>query len=699
MYLSDDFISLYRRVEPPFGGNGLGHFVYLRTYSRWLPEYGRREHWYETCRRVVEYSMGLYQGPATYEQLQSEAEQLFDAMFYLKAFPAGRTLWVGGTESAYKNPTSQFNCSFVVLDEVKKFGELFYNLMLGCGVGFRVLFEDVEKLPKLNTKIVLANKPYNPKPKDERIEDTLVYEGDGSVLIVVGDSRNGWVSALDTYFKTIVRSDIESIVVNYDSVRPYGEPLKTFGGRASGHSALRDLFRNIHRTIQSSTDGKLVPVNVLDIANIIGYYVVVGGVRRTSEICLFSPDDLSILNAKVGLWEEGHENFGKVWRSMSNNSVYFTEKPTREYLRFIMESIQQSAEPGFINAEASSVRRPNYGGTNPCAEILLADRGFCNLSEISMPAFIRDDGTIDFDDLTHCLRLATRVGLRMTNVTLELPEWDIVQKRDRLIGPSIDGWEDAVALLKATEATTVDIDQLKQYMRNIVHQEVIAYAHEMRIPIPLLSTCIKPSGTLAQLPTTSSGVHKSFAPYFIRRVRISSSDSLAKAMLELGYPVYPENGQGPSVEEFNRLSRFDQTAALQNAQTWVVEFPVKTSATQAASEESALDQFNRYLSFQRNWSDHNTSVTIQVGDEEWESLFDAIYEHWDEYIGVSFLPKSNMIYPQMPYEEITKEEYERRLSYVVNGDLIVDTLNRIEGYDMATDLLDADCESGVCPPR
>lgn len=372
MYLSDDFISLYKNIIPPFGGNGLGHFVYLRTYSRWLPEYGRREHWYETCRRVVEYSMGLYQGPATHEQLKSEAEQLFDAMFYLKSFAAGRTQWVGGTESAYKNPTSQFNCSFLVLDELKKFGELFFNLMLGCGVGFRVLFEDAAKLPKLNTKIVLANKPYNPKPKDERIEDTLVYEGDGSVLIVVGDSRNGWVTALDTYFQTIVRDDIESIVVNYDSVRPYGEPLKTFGGRASGHSALRDLFRNTHRTVVSSPDGMLRPIDILDIANIIGYYVVVGGVRRTSEICLFSPDDVAILNAKVGLYEEGHENSSKKWRSMSNNSVYFTEKPSRDYLRFIMESIKQSAEPGFINAQASALRRPNYSGTNPCAKLISA---------------------------------------------------------------------------------------------------------------------------------------------------------------------------------------------------------------------------------------------------------------------------------------------------------------------------------------
>lgn len=210
----------------------------------------------------------------------------------------------------------------------------------------------------------------------------------------------------------------------------------------------------------------------------------------------------------------------------------------------------------------------------------------------------------------------------------------------------------------------------------------------------------KPSGTLAQLPTTSSGVHKSFAPYFIRRVRISSSDSLAKAMLELGYPVYPENGQGPSVEEFNKLSRFDQTAALQNAQTWVVEFPVKTKATKAASEESALSQFYRYIDWQRNWTDHNTSITIQVGEDEWEELFDAIYENWDEYIGVSFLPKSTGIYPQMPYEAITEEEYERRLLYVVGGDVIVDTLNRIEGYDMATELLDDECgPGGACPVR
>lgn len=375
MYLTDEFLSQYNNVTVPFGGNGLGHFVYLRTYSRWIPAKQRREEWRETCQRVVEYSMSLYQGPATENELRKEAEYMFDQLYHLRVFPAGRTLWIGGSEAAKKFGSANFNCAFVVMDKLSAFTDLFHLLMVGAGVGFRILFDDVAKLPQFNSSIVVAHKPYNGKEKYERREDTVVFEESdndkASVHIVIGDSKQGWVEALDKYLQAMLRSDVESIIFNYDSVRPAGEILKTFGGRASGHQALKRMFRNIHKTMSKSrvfTDsrrGKLTTLDVLDINNHIGYNVVVGGVRRTSEIALFDQDDTTVLNAKLGLWDSRSENYGNDQRSMSNNSIFFKDKPTKETLLDIFDRILDNGEPGFVNAIAASKRRPNFKGLNP----------------------------------------------------------------------------------------------------------------------------------------------------------------------------------------------------------------------------------------------------------------------------------------------------------------------------------------------
>lgn len=368
MLLSESFIHQYKAKNPPFGGNGLGAFVYLRTYSRWNDEAMRREEWYETVQRVVEYSMKLYTGSATKEQLEYEAQQLYDAMYNLRIFPSGRTMWIGGTEAERKFGTANFNCAFVVVDKVSAFVETFHLLMVGAGVGFRVLADDVNKLPRVNTKIVVAHKPYHGKPKTDRIEDTLVFEdNDGvktSVLIVVGDSKTGWVKALEAYLHAMQRDDVESIVINYDSVRPQGEILKTFGGRASGHQALKNMFRSIHKVIVR-TDGKLKPIDALEIQNHIASNVVVGGVRRSSQIALFDVTDETIMDAKTDLWIPGSKNFGNDHRGMSNNSVFFNEKPTRETLAQIFQQIMRNGEPGFVNAEAARKRRPNFQGLNP----------------------------------------------------------------------------------------------------------------------------------------------------------------------------------------------------------------------------------------------------------------------------------------------------------------------------------------------
>ena len=706
MLLSEDFLANYG--DFPESMVGLGIFVFLRTYSRWIEGQNRRETYKEVCKRVVEYSFSLYTG--TNEQTR-EAEKMFDAMYHMRVFPSGRTMWIGGTEASIQNPMANFNCSFAVIDSFSAIVEGFYLLMCGSGFGFRVLPEDTEKLPYVNVDIVLANKPYNPKLPDERREDTVTFEGDGTFLIVVGDSKWGWVNALHYYFEAMQRMDIESIIINYDSVRPKGERLKTFGGKASGHGALRDMFRSIHRVLTRETDimlsgvgpnkeglytnvGMASPLNVMDIMNYIGYGVVVGGVRRTSEITLFNINDQEILDAKIGLFDTTHKNYGKSNRFMSNNSVFFESKPDLETLKSIMSRVRESAEPGYINAESARKRRPNFNGVNPCAEILLDSKGLCNLSTINLMAHITEDGKLDEDLLHDSIEIAVKIGMRMTNVDLELPKWDQVQKRDRLIGVSMTGIMDALDTVNFDrEEWLFTLDEAKTYARKVARK----YAYEMRIPEPLLITCIKPEGTISQLPTVSSGVHRSFAPYYIRRVRITSTDTLARVMLDLGFTVYPETGQSKyTPQEFDTLSWVEKLEVLQHVDTWVIEFAVKTNAVKKSSEETALEQYQRYLEFQSNWSEHNTSITISVGNDEWETLTHAIHATWDEYVGVSFLPKDNAIYPLMPYEAITEEEYNARKVDVHN---LYEVLTYYEKGDSSTDTIDPNCESGVCPIR
>lgn len=711
MYLSDSFINSYRTKPINFGGNGLGSFVYLRTYSRWKDDDLRRETWNETAKRVVEYSLGLYNGPATTEELRKEAELMYDSMFKLQVFPAGRTLWIGGTEAAKKYGSANFNCAFVIIDELKAFADTFHLLMVGSGVGFRVLPRDVTNIPEFNTNIVIAHKPYHGKPKAERIEETLVYEDKddkASILIVVGDSKNGWVTALHTYLQAMTRKDVESIVINYDSVRPQGEILKTFGGRASGHQALKNMFRAIHKVITRTT-GKLKPIDAMDVCNHIAANVVVGGVRRSSQICLFAIDDTDILNAKVDMWNPASSNFGNDHRAMSNNSIFFEERPTKEQLFDIFERIATNYEPGFINAVAARKRRPNFEGLNPCAEILLDNHGVCNLTEVNLLAFVRD-GELYEEELEAAVRLAVRIGIRQTNIELDLDTWNTTQKRDRLVGVSLSGvmdFQDALGWTKELDnKDTLSISRylavLLEDLRYIANEESLRYAHELRIPAPLLVTTIKPSGTISKMPTISAGVHKNRAPYYLRRVRITATDPLAKVMLDAGYPVYPlVTSSGPTEKQLYDMKPFELAQELQKSPTWVIEFPVKTTAKDKSSDESAISQFGRYLDFQRYWTDHNTSITIEFSREEIPALVDMLLEHWDNYIGVSFMLKDTNAYPQMPEQVITEDEYYLRATKLeyITSEQITEALKEIERENAMSELLDADCVNGVCPIR
>lgn len=378
-YIDDEFFSQYKHDTNPITTQ-LGNFVYTRTYSRYLPAEMRREKWYETVRRAVEYNCRLAPTP------KEEAQKLFDNIFNLKQFPSGRTLWVGNTPVAATNPMSNFNCSFTVIDNYETFKDIFYLLMLGSGVGFRILFSDVAKLPAIRNKVNIVHEDYNHDP-DKKDITTLEVISNETVKLIVGDSKEGWSQAIEHYFKLLYNHEyrnVKTIIINYNYVRPKGEKLQTFGGTASGHESLRKMFTKIDRVLKTGGEGPLVklrPIHCLDMANIIAENVVSGGVRRSSEIALIDPADTECIQAKNDLYVQIDGKFELnpeiSHRQMSNNSIFYKDKPKREQLHWNFEQLKLSGDPAFINGSAMETRRANANGCNPCitgdTEIAVAD--------------------------------------------------------------------------------------------------------------------------------------------------------------------------------------------------------------------------------------------------------------------------------------------------------------------------------------
>jgi adenosylcobalamin-dependent ribonucleoside-triphosphate reductase len=680
--ISEDFVSYYKHSPSPM--NQLGSFVFYRTYSRWVNEEQRREYWWETVRRAVEYNCSLV--PTSKE----EAEKLYKNVFEMKQFLSGRTLWVGSTDVSKYYPMANFNCSFQVIDNFAAFKDIFYLLMVGSGVGVRLLKSDIEKLPRIRTDIEIIHESYTPLSKELRQDSTaLEFNHNDTVRIIIGDSKEGWVQSLDYFFKVHYSTEfrkIKTIILNYDQVRSKGEKLKTFGGTASGHSSMKNMFTKIDKVIkkaQNRSTGnkvKLLPIDCLDIANIIGENVVVGGVRRTAEIVLIDADDKDCIQAKSQLYKKVDEK----WvidteishRQMSNNSIYYREKPTREKLHWHMQQMRYSGEPGWINEEAGAKRRPNFNGVNPCAEVLLDSKGMCNLTSINVMAFVKD-GKLDKEGLFEAQKLSARAGYRMTCTELEIPEWNQVQQRDKLLGCSLTGWQDMV------NALSLSIDQQEELLmelRAVAKKAAEEYAKELNQGEPLLVTTVKPEGTVSLLPVVSSGVHFSHSPYYVRRVRISSDDPLVKVCEELNYPVYPEVGQ-------------DKDTCV----TKVVEFPVKAPAGKLKGDVTAIEQLEIYKMFMECYVDHNCSITVHVRDHEWEEVEQWVWENWNDIVALSFLSYEDNFYDLLPFEEISEEEYNRRVKEM--KPFIPSLISNYEREEVEYDIGSEGCEGGICPIR
>lgn len=736
--LSNNFLFQY--PDMPENMNELGQFVFYRTYSRWLPSQNRRETWKEAVARAVDYNVSITLDQFEKNDIQppineiiKEAELLFDNVFNLRQFLSGRTHWVGGAESgvADKFPLANFNCAFVDITKWDDLCDLFYLLLIGTGCGFKCTKENAFNLPQVRLDWELIHSEYKPLPPEERIEDTkLSVMENGYVKIYIGDSKESWIEALRAFLNIITNPSFEfvkHIKVSYNSIRPHGERLKTFGGTASGHEPMKEMFEGIEKVLKGTMDeaiepiidGHVRPIHILDIGNLIGNNVVVGGVRRTAEIFLCDVDDWECILAKYGIngiWNQelhnqiieglkkqsfdvpdwlinmeiNNPNVRPLYhRRMSNNSIAFTEKPTEEFLELVFKIMQLEGEPGFINLEAANRRRPNCKGLNPCAEILLDSYGVCNLTTVNVMGFVEEVTDIETNEISYKLRfgdlllaqaLSARAGVRMTCLDLELPEWDRVQKRDRLIGTSLTGWQDAMSLL---DWDTERQEMLLEELSTVARQEAAKFAYIMRIPAPLLDTTVKPEGTLSQVAGgVSSGLHVSHSPYYIRRIRINASDPLVKVAKELNWTINPEVGT-PENEE---------------PRTVVIDFPIKSGAKITRNEQNVEEQFANYFKFQNFYTSHNSSNTISVKPDEWDTVKDIVWNNWDDFIGVSFLAYDGGSYPLSPYEEITEEKYIELKSKMKPFDHTL-LLKYEHDECLATEEGLESCETGVCPIR
>jgi len=693
LQLREEFLSNYKEVKCPL--SPLGEFVYLRTYARYLEDKKRRENWYETILRTTEYNVNLgirYKEKQDiaidWEKEQKEGELLFHNLFSLRSFTSGRTLYMGGTDIVEQYPLSNYNCSFTDIVSFHDFIDVFYLLMVGSGVGIRIDKNRISKFPKVRQVIMesryeglLRSVTLKEEMEHSRLERDEVNSD--KVIIWVGDSKEGWCEALELYFELVTAQeyrDIKGITIDYSYVRPEGERLKRFGGRASGYKSVKRMFEKINLVIGKREDGRMKTIDILDIATIISENVVSGGVRRSAMMVICDEDDEEVIYAKKNIYKlvdgDWIEDERIAHRRMSNNSVLYKQRPSMEKLTDIINSIKVNGEPGFINASEAGRRKNTFRGCNPCGEILLQSKQCCNLTTNNLTAFVKDNH-LEIETLKEVLRLSTRTAIRMTLVEVELPEWNKMMQEDRIIGISLTGIMDMVNKIGMSYK---QLGELLQVLRDTVHKEGGRYCKELGIATPKLMTTIKPEGSLSTLPCVSSGIHYAHSNYYVRRVRIAVTDPLYQMIESQGcYPIHNENGQSD-----------------ENCTVKVIEFPIMAPKGRTKYEVSAIEQLELYKLTMENWTDHNTSITVHVRENEWEEVVQWIYDNFDYMVGITLLPLFEETYPLLPYESIAREEYEDRIKQIKPIDYeLLSKLDDKEDWE----IIDKECEGGACPVR
>jgi ribonucleoside-diphosphate reductase alpha chain len=546
----------------------------------------------------------------------TEAENgIEQAILSLEIMPSMRSMMTAG-KAADRDNTCMYNCSYLPVDDPKSFDEAMFILLCGTGVGFSVERQYVSKLPE--------------------VPDTL-YNSD--TTIVVKDSKEGWAKSYRQLLSLLWAGEIPKWDVS--KVRPAGAKLKTFGGRASGPAPLEDLFRFTIDKFKGAQGRRLSSIECHDLMCKIGEVVVVGGVRRSAMISLSNLSDDRMRHAKSGQWWETQGQ-----RALSNNSVCYTEKPDVEtFLRewtALVES--KSGERGIFNRVASKKQAAKNGrrdsdfdfGTNPCSEIILRPYQFCNLSEVVVRA------TDSIEDIERKVRLATIIGTiqsTYTNFPYLRKIWQRNTEEERLLGVSLTGIMDNPLMTNKNQG----LESTLEHLKSIAVATNAEWADRLGIPHSAAITCVKPSGTVSQLVDSASGIHTRHSSYYVRTVRGDNKDPLTQFMKDQGIPSEP--------------------CVMKSDQTTVFSFPVKSPEVCVTRDDvSAIDLLNTWLAYQRHWCEHKPSITVSVKDDEWFEVGAFVYKHFDEMSGVSFLPYDGGSYQQAPYQECTKEEYDKLYS-------------------------------------
>ena len=603
-------------------------FIHLSRYSRWLENENRRETWEETVDRYFNFFEKHLKDNHNYVEDKEVVEELRSAVLNLEVMPSMRALMTAGTALEREN-VAGYNCSFVAMNNLKSFDEILYVLMCGTGVGFSVERDFVNKLPTLAEEF-----------------------SDSHTTIVVQDSKLGWAKA----YRELVSLLVNGQVPKWDlsKVRPAGARLKTFGGRASGPEPLEDLFRFTVDSFSKAAGRKLNSIEVHDIVCKIAEIVVVGGVRRSALISLSSLTDERMRDAKTGQWWDANPQ-----RALANNSVAYKERP--EIGTFMDEWVSlyksKSGERGMFNRKAAvdqvaSVqelrgddhvgRNANYEfGTNPCSEIILRDKEFCNLSEV----VIRVDD--DKESLMRKVRLASILGTwqsTLTNFKYLSSVWKKNCEEERLLGVSLTGIMDC----PLTNGETLGLAELLTDLRVEAVDVNKQFAEKIGINQSASVTCVKPSGTVSQLVDAASGIHARHSPYYIRTVRADIKDPLCKFMVDKGFPAEP--------------------CVMKPDHTMVFSFPIKSPENATCrSDMTALEQLEMWRTYQNYWCEHKPSVTITVKEDEWMEVGSWVWKYFDQVSGISFLPHSDHSYRQAPYQDCDEETYINLLSEMPVG--------------------------------
>ena len=628
-------------------------FIFYRTYSKWQDALGRRETWIETIDRFMAY-MKKNLGD---KMSQKDYSEVKEAILKQEVCPSMRLLWSAG-EACDKTNVWAYNCSYVAPSAWQDLGEIMYILMCGAGLGFSVESETVQKFPQIKRQT-----------------------GKKLATHVVEDSKEGWADAFVLGCKTW--ADGYDIDFDFSKIRPSGSRLKVAGGRASGPQPLIDLINFAKKKILSRQAKRLTNLDLHDIICQIGLIVVAGGVRRSALISLSDIDDESMRKSKQGqFWIDNGQ------RSMANNSAVYSQKPgASEFLNEWIELIKSgTGERGIFNRGGLMTQLPKrridnwekagiiddqnvivgLPGSNPCGEITLQSKQFCNLTSI----VVRPGDNAE--DLKRKVRLSTILGTyqaTLTNFGYLSKEWKENCEAEALLGVSITGYYDNKTIRTEKVLTELREESIK------VNKE---YAKKFGINYSTCITTIKPHGNSGQLLYVGSGMHPWYAKYYIRRVRISTNDPLYQLIKDQGVPFKAEVGYSTA-----------------NSTVAVVEFPIKAPEGAVTRDQvSAIDLLNEWKKLKINYIEHNPSVTIYVGNDEWIKVANFIYENWDIVGGLSFLPRSEHVYQLAPYEEISKEEYEKRVKEIKHIDF-----SKLIYYEQEDNTLGAKefaCVSGVC---